>query len=132
MLHRLLLLVLVWLPSAAALASATVARRAVLQQASTAAAFAAAAAFGPPRAALADLADLDAEEPVGAAMAPKEAAVQVITMEDATAKPKKKEMSTPGQRLKELQAKGNLSDKEKKELRKLKADEMCEMLGRGC
>ena len=30
-------------------------------------------------------------------------------------------------RLKELQTKGNLTDKEKKELRRLKSEEMCEM-----
>ena len=32
----------------------------------------------------------------------------------------------------ELQAKGGLTEKEKKELKRLKAEEMCEMLGRGC
>ena len=34
--------------------------------------------------------------------------------------------------IQELQAKGGLTDKEKKELKRLKAEEMCEMLGRGC
>lgn len=32
----------------------------------------------------------------------------------------------------ELQAKGNLTDKERKELKRLKSEEMCEMLGKGC
>ena len=124
-----LLAVLVWLPSSAALAP-NVGRRAVLRHATTAAAAATAVAVSP-MIALADLADLDAEEPSAPAVATRDAGFQAVTLSDAT-KPKKKEMSTPAQRLKELQAKGNLSDKEKKELRKLKADEMCEMLGRGC
>ena len=34
--------------------------------------------------------------------------------------------------MQELQAKGNLTDKEKKELKRLKQEEMCEMLGKGC
>lgn len=34
--------------------------------------------------------------------------------------------------LQELQAKGNLTDKERKELKRLKSEEMCEMLGKGC
>ena len=49
---------------------------------------------------------------------------------DANGKKAKKD--TPANRLKELQAIKNPTEKEKKELRKLKADEMCEMLGRGC
>ena len=53
----------------------------------------------------------------------------VATLGDATKKPKK---DTPGQRIKDLEAKSDKTDKEKKELRRLKADEMCEMLGRGC
>ena len=47
-------------------------------------------------------------------------------------KPKKK-VAGPVERIKELEArKKDLTDKEKKELRRLKADEMCEMLGKGC
>jgi hypothetical protein len=34
--------------------------------------------------------------------------------------------------LQELQAKGNLTEKERKELKRLKSEEMCEMLGKGC
>ena len=45
--------------------------------------------------------------------------------------PRKKE-DTPASRIKELKAKGSLTDKERKELKRLVADEMCEMLGRGC
>ncbi|KAL1496357.1 hypothetical protein AB1Y20_016313 [Prymnesium parvum] len=45
---------------------------------------------------------------------------------------KKVEKDSPYARIKELQQKSSLTDKEKKELRRLKADEMCEMLGRGC
>jgi len=67
--------------------------------------------------------DLSAAEPV---------ALSVVTLTPGGSKKKK---DTPASRLKELQelqAKGTISDKEKKEMRKLKADEMCEMLGRGC
>jgi len=53
--------------------------------------------------------------------------MKVVGVDDA--KPKK---VTPASRLKELQAKKDLTDKEKKELRRLKADEMCELLGKGC
>ena len=99
-------------------------RRAVLQRAAAAAA---AASFAVPQIALADLVDLDDAGPAQAAVAPKAVA---ITMQDAGAK--KEKLSTPASRLKELQAKKDLTDKEKKEMRQLKADEMCEMLGRGC
>jgi len=64
--------------------------------------------------------DLDAAEPIK---------IGVVTLDASGKKPKK---DTPANRLKELQAKKDLTDKEKKELRQLKADEMCEMLGRGC
>ena len=49
----------------------------------------------------------------------------MVTLEPAGAAKAKKD--TPATRIKELQAKGSLTDKEKKELRRLKADEMCEM-----
>ena len=53
-----------------------------------------------------------------------------ISVEDAGVKKKK---IGPAERIKELEAKGGQrTDKEKKELRKLKQDEMCEMLGKGC
>ena len=55
-----------------------------------------------------------------------------LTSVDGAAKPKK---ATPATRYKELLAKQKnegLTDKEKKEFKKLKADEMCEMLGKGC
>ena len=41
-------------------------------------------------------------------------------------------MDTPAMRIKELEAKKDKTDKEKKELRRLKSEEMCELLGRGC
>jgi len=56
--------------------------------------------------------------------------MQVLTLTDGT-KPKRKE-NTPANRIKELQAKRDITDKEKKELRRLKSEEMCELLGRGC
>lgn len=52
-----------------------------------------------------------------------------VTVQTAASKPAEK---TPYARIKELQQKGNLTKEEQKELRRLKADEMCEMLGRGC
>ena len=39
---------------------------------------------------------------------------------------------TPASRIKALQAKKDLTKQEKSELRRLKADEMCELLGKGC
>ena len=64
--------------------------------------------------------DLDFGEPVK---------IGVVSLDASGKKPKK---FTPADRLKELKAKKDLTEKEKKELRKLTADEMCEMLGRGC
>ena len=81
-----------------------------------------------PQAARADLADLDAVE--GAAPVPMETvssapAIQMITL-DAEGKKPKQLIATPGARIKELEAKKDKSEKEKKELRKLKSDEVCE------
>ena len=51
-------------------------------------------------------------------------------MGDGAAKPK---VNSTTQRIKDLKALGGkATDKEKKELRRLKQDEMCEMLGKGC
>lgn len=79
--------------------------------------------------ALEDLEDLSAPAPLAAKpIEPSNAVAVSVVTKDASAK-----KDTPYSRIKELQAKGNnLTDKEKKELRRLKAEEMCEMLGRGC
>ena len=109
-------------------------RRKALSQA-TGAAFAVLAAA---RGASADsdltMADLDiGGKPVASSVADlsaEEAApIQLVTLEAGKPKPKK---DTPAARLKELTSRRDLTDKEKKELRRLKADEMCEMLGKGC
>lgn len=130
----LLLLSCTW-GSGYRLPSPKLARRAALQHAAQSCCAVAAAAVLMPTAAVADLADLDSFEaapvpmktqtiePVGEAIA--------ITMTDAGA-PKKMNKDSPGYRIKELEAKRDKTEKEKKELRRLKADEMCEMLGRGC
>jgi len=76
--------------------------------------------IGSSKPAASSVGDIDMGEPIK---------IGVVTLDANGKKPKK---DTPASRLKELQAKGNLTDKEKKELRQLKADEMCEMLGRGC
>ena len=113
-----------------------VARRAILNQAAS---FAAAAALLP-LPAIADLGDLDmGEAPPPVAMKVESLAIEpaadsgggvALTMVDAGVKKKKED--TPASRIKELKAKGSLTDKERKELKRLVADEMCEMLGRGC
>ena len=74
--------------------------------------------------------DLDAPGDIAAPSAPGDGFVKMntVTLSDG---PKTKK-SGPFERMKELQAKGNLTDKEKKELRRLKSEEMCEMLGKGC
>ena len=55
--------------------------------------------------------------------------VAVLSAEEA----KKIRKKTPAQRIKELEAMGgSKTDKEKKELKRLKAEEMCELLGKGC
>jgi len=54
-----------------------------------------------------------------------------VTTVDPTVKKKSKINGTYA-RIKELQSQGSLTDKEKKELKRLKAEEMCEMLGKGC
>ena len=103
-------------------------RRAVLDDAAASCCVLAASALAAvPQAARADLADLDAGD--SAAPVPMETissgeAVQMITLSDGAKKPKK--ISTPGARIKELEAKKDKTDKEKKELRKLKSDEVCE------
>merc|ERR1719291_938031 len=105
-------------------------RRAVLD--STAAASAMLLASRPCHAAqILDLADeLSAPASSSAAdpFAPQPIAIEAVP---AGSKPKKSK-SGPYERIKELQSKGSLSDKERKELKRLKADEMCEMLGKGC
>ena len=53
----------------------------------------------------------------------------MVTLEPGVARPKK---LTPAMRIKELESRGGLDKKEQAELRRLKQDEMCEMLGKGC
>lgn len=72
--------------------------------------------------------DLSAPEDLSA---PGPAPVMISTYAPGEKREVKKK-DGPYQRIKELQAQGNLTDKEKKELKRLKAEEMCEMLGRGC
>jgi hypothetical protein len=120
-------------PAASARQPPPLPRRAVLVGGATASV----AALLGPRSALADLADLDMEGTAPTAMAPVAASpkLDVVTLSGTGATDKASRMSKPAARLKELterNARGELSEKEKKELRKLKADEMCEMLGRGC
>ena len=111
-------------------------RRVVLQQgAFTAAAFAAA-----PLPAFADLGDLDGgpaeampsytrTAPTPLTEGQTGEALTMVTLEPGQ---KKKKKDTPAERIKELKAKGGLTDKEKKELRRLQQEEMCDLLGRGC
>ena len=115
-----------------------------------------AAALGATRAAHADgLGDLDAPEEAAAPI--KVSAVQAVTID--ASKPKQPKVAKQYARievasglpataplrrtdpchcvLQELKKKGDLgggglTDKERKELNRLKAEEMCEMLGRGC
>ena len=60
----------------------------------------------------------------------KPMAIGVITVGDGAAKPK---VNSTTQRIKDLKALGGkATDKQKKELKRLQAEEMCELLGRGC
>jgi len=108
--------------------SAPLGRRSVLHHSAAALAASFAAGVARPVSALEDLGDLSAPSSADEKMEPMSITMSVVT-KDASSK---KQKDTPFSRLKELQTKGNLTDKEKKELRRLKADEMCEMLGRGC
>mmetsp|Transcript_49817 Transcript_49817/g.161436 ORF Transcript_49817/g.161436 Transcript_49817/m.161436 type:complete len:139 (-) Transcript_49817:142-558(-) len=93
-----------------------------------------AAALGATRAAHAEgLGDLDAPEEAAAPI--KVSAVQAVTID--ASKPKQPKVAKQYARMEELKKKGDLgggglTDKERKELNRLKAEEMCEMLGRGC
>jgi hypothetical protein len=70
--------------------------------------------------------DLSMPEEAGA----KPIAVGVITVGDGQAKPK---VNSTTQRIKDLKALGGkATSKEKKELKRLQAEEMCDLLGRGC
>ena len=67
--------------------------------------------------------------PASPAEPPREV-MTMVTLEPGVARPKK---MTPAMRIKELEArKSQLDKKELAELRRLKQDEMCEMLGKGC
>jgi len=71
--------------------------------------------------------DLSMPEEAGEA---KPMAIGVITVGDGAAKPK---VNSTTQRIKDLKALGGkATDKQKKELKRLQAEEMCELLGRGC
>ena len=61
--------------------------------------------------------------------APPPEEMTIVTLEPGVARPKK---LTPAMRIKELESRGGLDKKEQAELRRLKQDEMCEMLGKGC
>ena len=81
--------------------------------------------------------DLSAPEEPKPAAAPAEPPREVMTMVTLEPGVAAKKKMTPALRIKELEEKGGfglggLSDKEKKELRRLKSEEMCEMLGKGC
>ena len=54
--------------------------------------------------------------------------LKVVSLQEKDAAKKE----TPASRIKALQAKKDLTKQEKSELRRLKADEMCELLGKGC
>ena len=66
--------------------------------------------------------------PASPAEPPREV-MTMVTLEPGVARPKK---LTPAMRIKELESRGGLDKKEQAELRRLKQDEMCEMLGKGC
>ena len=127
---------LLLLGSTSALQLPTQTRRAALQHGLAAVA----STWAVPFAAHADLGDLEAPEEapvkmqavkVDVAAPADEPFFAPLTMTDAG--PKKKKEQTQGERIRELEKKGgDKSKKEISELRKLKADEMCEMLGRGC
>lgn len=60
----------------------------------------------------------------------KPIAIGVITVGDGQTKPK---VNSTTQRIKDLKALGGkMTDKQKKELKRLQQDEMCDLLGRGC
>ena len=61
---------------------------------------------------------------------PAREVMTMVTLEPGVARPKK---MTPAMRIKELEArKSQLDKKELAELRRLKQEEMCDMLGKGC
>ena len=67
--------------------------------------------------------------PASPAEPPREV-MTMVTLEPGVARPKK---MTPAMRIKELEArKSQLDKKELAELRRLKQEEMCDMLGKGC
>ena len=67
--------------------------------------------------------------PAASAEPPREV-MTMVTLEPGVARPKK---MTPAMRIKELEArKSQLDKKELAELRRLKQEEMCDMLGKGC
>eukprot|EP00965_Chrysotila_dentata_P196479 6177600-Pleurochrysis_carterae.AAC.1 len=104
---------------------AVVSRRGALSAAAVA--FGVAALPGMSRAA--NIPDLDDEISAPSSGGnPQAVSVQTV----AAGGPKKQKPQSGYERIKELQNKGQLTDKERKELKRLKAEEMCEMLGKGC
>mmetsp|Transcript_65434 Transcript_65434/g.108769 ORF Transcript_65434/g.108769 Transcript_65434/m.108769 type:complete len:128 (+) Transcript_65434:42-425(+) len=110
--------------------AAATARRALLHQASSFS-FAYFSAALPAASQAAQVLKMDDELSAGPA---EEAApvAQPIALSLVPTGEKKSKPQTSYGRIKELSNKGQLTDKEKKELRRLKAEEMCEMLGKGC
>ena len=97
--------------------------------------FAPAATLCPPAVAaqaLEILDDLSAPEASQSLPAPVESGFLAAVAVDPTVKKSKSKINGAYSRIKELQSQGSLTDKEKKELKRLKAEEMCEMLGKGC
>ena len=89
-------------------------------------------ALAAPSTALAgDLSDGDLSAPSAAEPLEVATPLTISVMDVAEAGAKKK--TGPAARIKELQAKGgSATDKERKELKRLKQEEMCELLGKGC
>ena len=78
-----------------------------------------------------DLSDGDLSAPSAAQPLEVATPLTISVMDVAEAGAKKK--TGPAARIKELQAKGgSATDKERKELKRLKQEEMCELLGKGC
>ena len=120
-------------PSPAAPTALALGRRACVAAAGAAALGVATPAFAEQQILTMDM-DLSAPaEPAPATPAspaePPREVMTMVTLEPGVARPKK---LTPAMRIKELESRGGLDKKEQAELRRLKQDEMCEMLGKGC
>ena len=104
-------------------------RRACVAAAGAAALGVAPAAFAEQQILTMDM-DLAAPATPAAPAEPPREVMTMVTLEPGVARPKK---MTPAMRIKELEArKSQLDKKELAELRRLKQEEMCDMLGKGC